>query len=319
MNKLKSVTRTVKIIALAAALSFGISFVYAWTAPTVAPTGGNSAAPLNTSSVAQTKIGTLTLNALNVIGSIKVGGDTTSCSSTNAGSIRYNSAISNMEICNSTAWKSLYTYTTSTSSGSGTFTCNADKCVATCDGVDVTLGRNEVKFCTKAGTATSNVWGTTGGGTTGYLNASINKKNSGWVTAPTDYFARCDFFERSSNIYMLNCKDNYGTSIPWSTNLYTKQDTDYDGIPDSCGAVYRNYTGVTTHAEADFSNINCTSNRNMGTLFGVYNNSSCTTIASEFKCLEATDTSNSKYNVRNGVTLNFGSFPENWSSVDTSY
>lgn len=320
MNKFKSVTRAVKIIALATALSFGISFVYAWMPPSAPPTGGNSAAPLNTSSVAQTKIGRLTLNALTVLGSIKIGGDTTTCTSANAGTIRYNTTINNLEICNSTAWKALYTYTTSNSSGSGLFTCNADKCVATCAGTNVvTLGRNETRFCTKAGTASGNVFGTSGGGSNGYLNATINKKNSGWVGAPTDYFVRCNFFERASNIYMLNCRDNYGTAVPWTTSYYTLQ-PDWSGMGTTvCTPTHRNYSAGTIHADADFSNINCTSGRNMGTLYGVYANSSCTTVASQMNCFEETDTNNTKYGVRNGVTLNFGNFPENWSSVDTTF
>lgn len=48
-----------KITALAITLSFGISYVYAWTAPTVSPTGGNVSAPINTSTTAQIKTGSL--------------------------------------------------------------------------------------------------------------------------------------------------------------------------------------------------------------------------------------------------------------------
>jgi hypothetical protein len=59
MNKLKGITNTVKIITLAIVLSFGVSLVYAWTAPTVAPPEGNSTAPLNTSTSNQAKDGTL--------------------------------------------------------------------------------------------------------------------------------------------------------------------------------------------------------------------------------------------------------------------
>lgn len=48
---------------LAIALSFGLSFVYAWTAPTATPPNGNVSAPLNTSATAQTKTGNLTVLA----------------------------------------------------------------------------------------------------------------------------------------------------------------------------------------------------------------------------------------------------------------
>lgn len=53
---------SLKVIALAVVLSFGLSYVYAWTAPTVAPTGGNVSAPLNTSATTQTKAGSLVLD-----------------------------------------------------------------------------------------------------------------------------------------------------------------------------------------------------------------------------------------------------------------
>lgn len=50
-----------KITALAIALSFGMSYALAWTAPTVVPTGGNVSAPLNTGDTIQTKAGALNL------------------------------------------------------------------------------------------------------------------------------------------------------------------------------------------------------------------------------------------------------------------
>jgi hypothetical protein len=54
----------VRISGLAIALSLGMSYVYAWTAPTVAPTGGNAAAPINVSSNAQSKAGPFAATAL---------------------------------------------------------------------------------------------------------------------------------------------------------------------------------------------------------------------------------------------------------------
>ena len=61
MNKLIS---TLKIVALALVLSFGISYVYAWTAPTSTAPGGNVSAPLNTSGTAQTKTGDITARTI---------------------------------------------------------------------------------------------------------------------------------------------------------------------------------------------------------------------------------------------------------------
>lgn len=326
MNTIRELFKTLALLVVAI---FLIGIAYAWTEPTVSPPNPNpgTSSPLNTSSIAQTKAGNLVINALGISntannaltvtgggifgGGIKVGNDPASCSSTYAGSIRYNSTISNMEICNGSEWKGLYTVTTSNSSGTGSFTCNADKCVATCANTDVTLARNQTKFCTTTGTATRNVWGTSGG----YLNASVNKKNSGWVDTPVNYSVTCDFFERASYVYMLNCRDNYGAAIPWSTSLYNLT-IDWDGTR-YCTASYRNYTGGTAHAEADFSNINCTSSGNRTA--DVYPNSSCSGATTRIQCLEATDTNNTKYQVRNGVVLNFGSFPSNWSSIDTNF
>lgn len=54
---MKSVTHLSKVVFLAVVLSFGISYVYAWVAPTSTPPGGNVAAPINIGSVTQTKIG----------------------------------------------------------------------------------------------------------------------------------------------------------------------------------------------------------------------------------------------------------------------
>lgn len=326
------IRESLKVIILSVAAILLVGIAYAWTEPTVLPPNPNpgTASPLTTSAVAQTKAGNLTINALGVSntasnaltvvggaifgGVVKIGSDSVAtCSLASAGSMRYNSAGNSMELCDGSMWKSFYAVSTSTSTGSGNFTCDADKCVATCaaDNSVVTLGRNQSRFCTTTGTATSNVWGTSGG----YLNASINKKNSGWVNAATNYSVTCDFFERASWVYMLNCRDNYGASIPWSTNLYNKY-TDWDGTT-YCTATYRNYTNGPGHADADFSNVNCTSRGNRTA--DVYTNSSCSGPTTRAQCLEATDTNNTKYQVRNGVILNFGSFPANWSSVNTNF
>lgn len=322
MNIISTSLKTI-VIFLVTALFFGVA--YAWFPPTATPPNPvpGVTSPINTSSFAQTKMGNLTLGSLTVNagaifgGSIRIGNESTPvpCSSTNTGSIHYNANINNVEICNGTEWRALYTSVTSNSSGTGLITCNADKCVATCaaDGSVVTLARNQTKFCTKTGTATSNVWGTSGG----YLNASVNKKSFGWVVAPVNYAVVCDFFERASWVFMLNCRDNYGAGMPSSTNLYTLQ-PDWSGTGTNiCTPTYNNYTTGTTHTDADFTNINCTSSGNATAL--AYTNSTCTGPTTRVYCYENTNTSNTKYQVRNGVTLNFGSFPDNWTSVDTNF
>ena len=57
----KQILSAIKITTLALALSFGLSYVYAWTAPDTTPPGGNVLAPINTGSTAQTKAGGLTV------------------------------------------------------------------------------------------------------------------------------------------------------------------------------------------------------------------------------------------------------------------
>ncbi len=59
---MKKTIQTFKLIVLSLVLSFGISYAFAWTAPTATPPSGNIAAPLNTGVSAQTKVGALTVN-----------------------------------------------------------------------------------------------------------------------------------------------------------------------------------------------------------------------------------------------------------------
>ncbi len=63
MNKIYQI---IKIATLAIVLPVGISYVYAWTAPTVQPPGGNTEAPLNTSIITQVKFGALIIDALGI-------------------------------------------------------------------------------------------------------------------------------------------------------------------------------------------------------------------------------------------------------------
>ena len=62
--------QSTKVILLALALSIGISYVSAWTAPTVTPPNGNVAAPLNVSSAAQIKTGSLRIQGSLGVGTI---------------------------------------------------------------------------------------------------------------------------------------------------------------------------------------------------------------------------------------------------------
>lgn len=58
------IVSALKIITLAVVLSFGLSYVYAWTAPTATPPSGNVEVPINTSATSQTKKGGLTFGSL---------------------------------------------------------------------------------------------------------------------------------------------------------------------------------------------------------------------------------------------------------------
>src|SRR3989344_2487882 len=60
----KQIFSALRVSALAIVLSFGLSYVYAWTAPTATPPTGNVSAPINTSATAQTKAGGLTFGSL---------------------------------------------------------------------------------------------------------------------------------------------------------------------------------------------------------------------------------------------------------------
>lgn len=53
----KNIIQSLKIVTLALVISVGISYVSAWTAPTVTPPNGNASAPVNVGSIAQTKVG----------------------------------------------------------------------------------------------------------------------------------------------------------------------------------------------------------------------------------------------------------------------
>ena len=65
---------SLKVLSLALVLSLGIGYAYAWVGPSGAPTGGNVATPINTSSKAQVKAGDLSVVNLTSTGNIDVGG-----------------------------------------------------------------------------------------------------------------------------------------------------------------------------------------------------------------------------------------------------
>ena len=58
--KAREIVSSIKILALATILAFGMTYVYAWTAAPSSPPNGNVSAPLNVGATAQTKSGSLT-------------------------------------------------------------------------------------------------------------------------------------------------------------------------------------------------------------------------------------------------------------------
>ncbi|MBI5798874.1 MAG: hypothetical protein HZB10_03005 [Candidatus Yonathbacteria bacterium] len=85
---MNNIFQSSKVVILALALSFGLSYVYAWTAPASQPPAGNVSSPINTSATAQTKAGGLT------VGSIISGAATTTSLSVGSGKITTTGSIS---------------------------------------------------------------------------------------------------------------------------------------------------------------------------------------------------------------------------------
>ncbi len=71
----KEFIQTSKILLTAVVLSLGVSYVYAWTAPTDAPPAGNTPEPINVGSVAQDKDGVLRAWGLRSFLDLTVDGD----------------------------------------------------------------------------------------------------------------------------------------------------------------------------------------------------------------------------------------------------
>lgn len=61
---MRNITQSIKVVALAVILSLGLSYVYAWTAPSTNPPTGNVSAPINTGTTAQVKDGSFGVNGL---------------------------------------------------------------------------------------------------------------------------------------------------------------------------------------------------------------------------------------------------------------
>lgn len=72
---MKNIIQSLKVITLGLILAVGLSYALAWTAPTANPPGGNVSAPINVSSNAQIKSGTLQVNGFRNIGTTVLDGN----------------------------------------------------------------------------------------------------------------------------------------------------------------------------------------------------------------------------------------------------
>jgi len=59
---MKNIIQSLKVIVLGLVLAVGLSYAFAWTAPTASPPGGNVSAPVNVGDNTQYKLGNLVLN-----------------------------------------------------------------------------------------------------------------------------------------------------------------------------------------------------------------------------------------------------------------
>lgn len=81
-----------KILTLAIVLTMGLSFAYAWTAPTARPPKGNIAPPVTTSTASESKAGFLTAD-----GGLRIGMTGISCDDDHLGTLRWNTP--KLEVC----------------------------------------------------------------------------------------------------------------------------------------------------------------------------------------------------------------------------
>lgn len=107
MQTIKDSIKTI-IISLIGISLVGLAF--AWTEPTSTPPNGNVSAPITVGSLAepqdQIKFGALGVDALDVVGGIRLG-SLSDCNANIEGTIKYDSSAKTMKICNGTSWKAV--------------------------------------------------------------------------------------------------------------------------------------------------------------------------------------------------------------------
>ncbi len=88
----KDLLQTLKILLASIVLSFGISYVYAWTGPLSAPPTGNTPAPVNIGAIDQVKAGGLGVGAFTADSAL-FSGSITAASVAISGSVTADSAV----------------------------------------------------------------------------------------------------------------------------------------------------------------------------------------------------------------------------------
>ena len=109
-----SIKESIKVAVIALAITLGITYAYAaWTGPTATPPNNNVNAPINVGTVDQIKNAGLGVNSFAVFGNsnlggyVKIGTTTATCNTSIEGSLRYDSANKNMEVCDGTNWANI--------------------------------------------------------------------------------------------------------------------------------------------------------------------------------------------------------------------
>lgn len=176
---------------LALLFVFGLVYVHgAWNEPTQSAPSGNTDAPINVGSDAQTKGGDLIVNGLgadalavygdaavtgdvNVAGYIRIGETSVTCNSGSGGTIRYDSVNKEMQYCDTTEWVKMASTTIIAGGGSNPLplyggTHTDEDCIAAGGN---TAGYNSSLFCRFIQTSCPSGW-------TRYQNLGTTQSNT---------------------------------------------------------------------------------------------------------------------------------------------
>ena len=203
MNMTKQIISALKVISLSLILAFGVSYVSAWTAPTVTPPGGNVAQPINVSSAPQTKTGSLTTGSLTT-GRLTLIGDAyatskvyfkSSIGGPNAGALVMTTGFSGFS---NTADNNYRMYVTdTTASGFGNVVAND-------------------YYIAKTGKWASEMGGSAGA--FGYTTSGYTRRQSTICTFPNPKTGKCNCPTGSTAVFMATTNI---TALSWYRSTYS--------------------------------------------------------------------------------------------------